>query len=220
MRARQILALALIALPLLAAPARALEWKTTEQTVTTQPFQATLDTVFAFTNNRDQPVTIREIETSCGCLEAVADAKVYAPGAAGLIKARFTVGDRVGHYARTITVLTDEAGDPVRLSLQVDVPVLAVLTPRSVSWLVGEAAAGKSVELVASPGLEIIFADAQSTDAAFTARLEILEAGRRYRLHLTPRNTTEPASAAIRIFGREKSGHEVIVSAYASVQQP
>ena len=218
MRARPNLALVLLALALPATPGRALDWQTTEQSVATQPFQATLDTVFAFKNNRSQPVTIREIETSCGCLEAFADARVYPPGASGQIRARFTVGDRVGHYARTITVLTDEPGDAVRLSLQIDVPLLADVTPRSVTWQVGEAAGEKIVELTAAPGLTVDFTEAQPTNDSFNARLETVEAGRHFRLHVTPRHTREPVSAAIRLFGREKSGHEVVVSAYASVQ--
>ena len=218
MRVRPNFALVLFALALPAAPARALDWQATEQSVATQPFQATLDTTFAFKNNRPGPVTIREIETSCGCLEAVADAKVYPPGATGQITARFTVGDRVGHYARTITVVTDEPGEAVRLSLQIDVPLLAEVTPRSVTWPVGAAAVEKSVDLVAAAGLTIAFTEAQPTNDSFTVRLETVEAGRHYRLYLTPRHTREPASAAIRLFGREKSGNEVVVSAYANVQ--
>jgi hypothetical protein len=208
----------LVGLHFLAVSAPALEWKTTTVTVATVPFQATLDAVFEFKNTGRQPVTIRDLETNCGCLEAVADQKVYAPGAAGLIKAKFTVGDRMGLYVRTITVLTDEPGDPVRLSLEINVPSLAELRPRSVSWQVNEPAGEKSVEVIAAPGLDVVFADAQSTNDVFAARLEIVEPGRHYRLHLKPRETSQPASAAIRLYGREKSGHEVIVSAYVSVQ--
>ena len=218
MRVRPNLALLLLTLALPAAPARALEWQATEQAVATKPFQATLDIVFAFKNNRSHPVTIREIETSCGCLEAVADAKVYAPGAAGQIKARFTVGDRIGHYARTITVLTDEPGEPVRLSLQIDVPLPAEVTPNSLNWHVGDATGEKPVEIFAAPGLTIVFSETEPTNDSFTARLETVEAGRHYRAYLAPRHTREPLSAAIRILGRESTGHEVVVSAYAYVQ--
>jgi hypothetical protein len=212
------LALGLAAMHLFAASALALDWKTTTVTKTIAPFQMTLDAVFEFRNNGSQVVTIRELETNCGCLEAAADRKVYPPGAAGLIKAKFTVGDRTGLYVRTITVLTDEPGSPVRLSLQIEVPLLAEITPRSVAWHLNDPPGEKSVEILPAPGLEITFAEAQSTNDAFAARLETVEPGRHYRLHLTPRATAQPASAAIRLFGREKSGHEVIVSAYASIQ--
>ena len=45
-----------------------------------------------------------------------------------------------------------------------------------------------------------------------------MEPGKRYRLHLKPRSTALSASAAIRVTGREKAGHDVIISAYASIQ--
>jgi hypothetical protein len=87
-----------------------------------------------------------------------------------------------------------------------------------VSWPIQGQVHEIVVELRPTFGLEIVFAEAQSTHEAFQARLETVEAGRYYRLHLLPRSTVEPASAAIRVFGREKTGHDIVVSAYASVQ--
>jgi hypothetical protein len=210
--------LGLAALNGFAAAARALEWKAKTLTVATTPFQTTQDVRFEFRNNGPKPVAIRDLETNCNCLDADTDLKVYVPGATGVVRATFTVGDRTGLYERTITVVTDETDSPVRLVLKIDVPAVASLAPRSVVWQVNESATEKSVELTPAAGLDINFAEAQATNEAFTVRLEPVVAGRHYRLHLTPRDTTQPASAAIRIFGREKTGHDVVVSAYASVQ--
>ena len=205
-------------LPGLAPLALALEWKAQSQTVATTPFQATQDIVFEFRNNSAQTVTITDLQTNCECLEAQADQKSYAPATAGTIKARFTVGDRSGPYERSITVVTDEATSPIRLQVRIEVPEICSLTPRSVRWDIQAPTEGKVIELRPAFGLEISFTEAQSTNAAFAARLETVEPGRLYRVHLAPRSTAEPASAAIRIFGREKTGHDVVVSAYASVQ--
>lgn len=202
----------------LATPATALDWGSTTQTVATAPFQLTQEAAFAFRNRSDRPVAIREVRTNCDCLEAGSEKKVYGPGEAGEIRARFTVGDRLGLYERVITVVTDEPGDPVRLMLRIEVPEIATAAPRSVTWKMGEPAAEKMVELKVAPGLEIIFADAQATNDAFTVRLEVVKAGQHYRLRLKPRNPAQPASAAIRISGKEKSGRAVVVSAYASVE--
>lgn len=196
----------------------ALEWNARRQTVTTAPFQLTSDIVFEFRNNTPQPVVIESLQTNCDCLSAQADQSTYAPGAKGMIKARFTVGDRSGPYERSITVVTNEPTSPVRLQVRIEVPEICTLTPRSVSWTRQEKILGKVVELRPAAGLEISFGEAQSTNEAFQARLETVEPGRFYRLHLAPRSTAEPASAAIRIFGREKSGRDVVVSAYADVQ--
>jgi Protein of unknown function (DUF1573) len=205
-------------LPWLAPMALALEWKTQSQTVATAPFQAAQDIVFEFRNNSAQTVSITDLQTNCDCLEAQADQKSYAPATAGTIKARFTVGDRAGPYERSITVVTDEATGPIRLQVRIEVPDICSITPRSVSWALQAPSDEQVVELRPTGNLEINFTAALSTTGAFQARLETVEPGRHYRLHLVPRGTAEPASAAIRIFGRERTGHDVVVSAYATVQ--
>jgi hypothetical protein len=202
----------------IALPAIALDWQADKLTVTTAPFQATQDVVFAFKNNSAKPVALLDLQTNCDCLDATADQKTYAPGAAGTIKARFTIGDRSGLYERIITVVTDEGTSPVRLLVRIEVPEVADLAPRSVSWPVKADATEKTVEITPATGLEITFSDAQATNDAFTTRLETVEAGKRYRLHLRPKSTADSASAAIRIFGHDKTGHDVVVSAYANVQ--
>ncbi|MEI6106613.1 MAG: DUF1573 domain-containing protein [Opitutae bacterium] len=206
------------ALLVLANLAQALEWKAQHQSVTTAPFQLTSDIVFEFRNNTPRPVAIVSLQTNCDCLAAQADQSTYAPGATGTIKARFTIGDRSGPYERSITVVTNEAGSPVKLHVHIEVPEIYTLTPRSVSWTRQAQIQEQVVELRPAPGLEISFTEARPTNEAFQARLETVKPGRLYRLHLVPRSTAEPASAAIRIFGREKSGHDVVVSAYADVQ--
>lgn len=205
-------------LALAALPGAALEWKAATLTFTTAPFQKTQDVVFEFRNTGPRPVTILDIQTNCECLDAGADQTVYAPGAGGAIKARFTIDERAGLYERLILVVTDEAPAGVRLLVRIEVPEIAAFSPRSVGWKLNGAADERFLELTPGPGLTIDFAAAQATNDAFTARLETLEPGRRYRLHLKPRSTTRPASAAIRVSGREKSGRDVVVSAYANIQ--
>lgn len=212
------LALGLVALYALAAPSLALDWKATTLRTATVPFQTTQEAVFEFKNSGSKPVTIRDIQTNCDCLDATTDLQVYPPGTSGLIKATFTVGDRIGLYERIVTVVTDEPDSPVRLLLQIEVPATALLEPLNVVWQLKETVAEKSIDLRPAVGLEIIFTQAEATNEAFTVRLATVEAGRHYRLYLKPRDTVQPASAAVRIFGREKSGHDVVVSAYASVQ--
>lgn len=194
----------------------ALEWKADTQTVTTSPFQSELTAVFEFTNRSSKPVRIREIETSCSCLRADSDLKFYPPGASGKITANFAVGDRGGLYERGITVITDEPDSPTRLLLRVEVPDVATINPRSVTWLLSEPLVEKTVELICATGVEIEFSHAQLTSESFTAKLETVEAGKRYRVHLTPKDANHASSAAVRMYGKDKAGHEVVLSAYVS----
>jgi hypothetical protein len=199
-------------------PGTALEWKALTLEFTTAPFQATQDATFQFTNTSRKSVTILEVESNCDCLDAAADRQVYAPGATGVIKTSFHVGDRSGLYERRIKVVTDESPEPVRLLLRIEVPELVVLTPRSVAWKLQEPAVEKTVDVEVIAGLRIDFSRVLPTSGGFDARLETIEAGRRYRVHLQPPQTTQPANAAFRIFGRAANGQEIVVSAYGNVR--
>lgn len=206
------------ALLLLAVSLGALEWKTTALSIASAPFQTELDAVFEFTNQSSNPVEIREIETSCSCLLGQPDKKIYPPGSVGKITAHFTVGDRGGVYERSLTVLTDEPGEPVRLMLKVEIPPVASAFPRSLEWRLGESPAEKTIDLKPERELQIVFSEAQPTNDTYSTRLETVVAGRHYRLHVTPVSTDAPVSAAIRITGREKTGHAVGLSAYVSIK--
>ena len=199
-------------------PCAAMDWKTRTHDFTMAPFQTTQEAVFQFTNNGGRPVRILEVESNCDCLIAGADRQVYAPGATGVIRASFTIGDRLGIYERRIKVVTDESPEPVRLQVRIQVPELVVVNPRSLAWKINEPATEKSVDLVVIPGLQINFTRVESTSNDFAARLETVETGRRYRVFIRPPGTSQPANAAIRIFGQAESKQPVIVSAYGNVR--
>lgn len=201
-----------------ALPCAALEWKTRTLRFTTVPFQTTQAASFEFTNTGSKPVTILEVDSNCDCLEAAADRQVYAPGTTGLIKASFTVGDRLGLYERRINVLTDESPEPVRLLVSIEVPELVKMNPRSVAWKLNEPGVEKAIELAVNPGVTINFMRVLPTSGDFSARLETIVPGQRYRVYLQPPATTAPANAAFRIFGRAASGQELVVSAYGNVR--
>ncbi len=201
-----------------ALPCVALEWKEQTLNFTTAPFQLTQEAVFSFTNTGHKPVRILEVESNCDCLDAAADRELYPPGATGVIKTNFHVGDRLGLYERRIKVVTDEGPEPVRLLVRIEVPELVQLNPHSVAWKLQEPATEKTIDLEVIPGVTVNFTQVLPTSGDFSARLETLEAGRRYRLHLKPPATSQPANAAFRIFGRAASGQDVIVSAYGNVR--
>ncbi len=195
----------------------ALEWSSTTAEARTAPFQTALDVSFTFKNTAAHPVVIREVETNCDCVEAAADRKSYQPGETGRLVAHFSVGDRFGLYERLISVTTDESPDPVLLRVRITAPDLAVVTPRALNWKQGAPAPEQTIELRATEGLTIDFSQAEPTDESFRVRLETVKPGKLYRLHATPVSTATPANAAVRLYGKEKSGHAVLVSAYLNV---
>jgi len=198
--------------------ALALDWKTRELSVKAIPLQKSAETAFEFTNTSDKTVTILGIDTSCDCTEATPSAQSFAPGTSGRINARFNLGDRQGVYDRFITVTTDESKDPVSLRVQLDVPEFATLTPRSVEWKLNSPAEDQVVDILVTAGIELTVSSVQPTNPVFTGRLETVEPGRHYRLHLAPKHTRDPANAAFRIYAKGPAGRDIILSAYGNVR--
>ena len=196
----------------------ALEWTTTHQTVQATPLRSTAETQFEFTNRTDRPVTITRVDTSCDCLDAEPDSKVIAPGATGHIRARFTVAGLNGTYHRTITVTSDDAQTPVALTVDLQVPEVASLTPRSLEWALNRPAEAKTVEIQIAAGLDLTLGPVKATSDDFVLQLETIEAGRLYRLHATPRETSQAVSAAFRIHATAGTGQSLIFSAYGNVR--
>lgn len=197
----------------------ALEWESRTQQISTGPFQSAADIVFSFKNTSAQPVTIRSLQTNCDCLDASTDQKTYQPGQSGRLTARFTVGDRLGVYQRSITVETDETTDATtHLSVSIDVPETVAFSQRTVAWRVGGPAKEQTIFLRPTPGLALDFHTAQATNEDFVVHLKTIKTGELYRLSVKPKSTKKPANAAIRISGRDNAGHEVLVSGYANVK--
>lgn len=218
MRSRAALPSLLLVVALAATPAAAaLEWVSHSFTGTTAPLQTTLDVAFAFRNTGDKPVTIRSVQTNCDCLAAATDKTTYQPGEAGLITARFTVGDRYGLYQRAVTVVTDD-GPPQKLSVAIEVAEPALVTPRQLEWSLGAASSEQTVDVRVADGVRIDFTETFATNDAFAVRFETVEPARLYRMHIAPKRTDVVANAALRLKGTAANGAEIVVSAYANVR--
>jgi hypothetical protein len=198
--------------------ASAVDWASRELSLAPRPLQRTVEAHFTFRNNSAQPVTIRSVQTNCDCLEAGTDKSTYAPGEGGTLVARFTTGDRLGLYERAIDVVTSESPTATRLTVRIEVPTPATVTPLNLLWSIGAARTPQPVEIRVAEGIEIEFTETFATNDSFTARLETITPGRHYRVQVTPAATTEFANAAIRISGRARNGDPVVVSAYANVR--
>lgn len=72
---------------------------------------------FRFTNTGNQPVRIRAVPASCGCIVARPEKRDYAPGEAGIIPFTYTPQGRWGTRAYRVYVATTEPGRPYELRL-------------------------------------------------------------------------------------------------------
>lgn len=220
---RQILRSALLLVALAGAGAipeaqAALEWPTKEFVGEALPLQRTLTVAFAFRNAGHAPVAIHDIQANCDCLEASVDKLIYEAGETGVITATFTVGERYGTYARTVTLATDDGTGPHRLAVRIEVPEPATFTPRTLEWEVGADAREQVTELRVAEGVTLEFSEVAASNRNFSARLEMIERGRRYRLHVAPATTDAAANGALRVKATLPGGEAIIVSTYANVR--
>jgi hypothetical protein len=74
---------------------------------------------FRFTNTSDQPIRIRRVPASCGCIVAQPEKRDYAPGERGVIPFTYGPKGKDGTHAYRVYVVTDEKGRPYELLLRV-----------------------------------------------------------------------------------------------------
>jgi hypothetical protein len=105
------------------------------------------------------------------------------------------------------------------LTVRVEVPEIATVSPRTLAWSIGDKDAVERVALVeVAAGLAVEFSEVGYSGPGFRARLETAGAAGKFRVWVKPDSTAAAASAAVRLIGREKSGRSVVVSVYASVR--
>lgn len=198
---------------------RALDWQHTEIEQHAPIGEALKPYVFTYTNSGPSAVSITDVRVSCGCLEPELDRKIIPPGESGTLRVGFDRTGLVGEIARTVTVLTDEnRKDPYQLILRADLPEALTLAPRLVHWRKEAPAAVKSVDIKVNlaEGVEITRAICNRDD--INVSLVTIEAGRHYRLDLTPRGTAETRLAIITLQTTQPLPAGTALTVYAQIR--
>jgi hypothetical protein len=88
------------------------------------------DTVFIFENVGNEDLRILDVRTSCGCTAALASESVIPPGGEGRIKVTFNSKRFEGQVTKTVTVFTNDPGEPkAHLKVIVTVDPVVRVTP-------------------------------------------------------------------------------------------
>ena len=74
---------------------------------------------FRFTNKSDQPIRIRAVPASCGCIVAKPEKRDYTPGESGIIPFTYAPKRKWGTRAYRVYVVTNEGGAPYEIRLVV-----------------------------------------------------------------------------------------------------
>ncbi len=193
----------------------ALEWKNPRVEKSAVAGDAPVVANFDFVNTGSSAVTITTVVSDCGCTTAALDRRIYAPGEGGTVRATFDIGGRVGQQEKIVTVTTDDAAaEPVRLALAVNIAELVRAVPRLAIWRIGDASDEKVIEILAGASPAIARLEV-TPDAGAEARLEAVEGGRKYRLHVRPKSTatmtTMPVRCTAQFEGRAPATFSVFV---------
>jgi hypothetical protein len=202
---------------------------TFEKTTIDQHVKADAETTeaeFPFENKTDKPLTIARVEKSCAaCMAAeVKDGKlVYQPGEKGAIRVKFQVGTFAGVVNKMILVWL--ANDPAEkpsgmLTLNIHVPVLVELSPKTVTWYLDEKIEPRKITITMRHSKPIRMLKATCTNEAFALELKTVKDGAEYELWITPPAAGGPGIGIIRMETDCDLPRHKIHQAFAVVRKP
>lgn len=190
----------LAAVACLGAARAELVFEQTEKKITADAADETRDFQFAFTNTGSAPVTINQVQTSCGCLNAAADKTTYAPSEKGIVSATIKLGTFEGEISKALFVLSNDQGHERRqLTMKVTIPKVLEITPEVTTWTLDETPAAKTVTIKILGDKPFEIRSVVSQRENFVTELKEIEKGRHYEAIITPKLTNAPTLAALKV---------------------
>ena len=170
--------------------------------LTADPAAKSVTAEFEFTNETSKDVTIVKTDGGCSCVSVqVSDGKsVFAPGESGVVKAVFDVGNFTGQVEKPVKVWLK--GDDVdvatqTLKIQINIPVLVSMEPRTLKWMVGDESKPKKIKILVEDSKLIHIDSVISSTEAFTTNLKTIKDGKEYELTVTPASTEKMGTLGI-----------------------
>jgi hypothetical protein len=205
--------------------AAGLEFESLTQEVHAPADASVVTADFNFTNKSDKPVTITNSDPGCSCLSVqVSGGKLkYAPGESGMLRATFEMGNFSGTVDKVIALWIDNdpADKPsMALTVQVHIPVLVTLEPKTLRWDLHGKSEPKVIEIRMTEDKPIKVLGIKPSTPAFRCELKVLEEGRKYDLVVTPLSVDQSALCVIRIETDCKIARHRIQQAFAVVAKP
>lgn len=180
-----------------------ISWENPEQKVTARATDQFVVAKYRFTNTGNYPVTILEVQPSCGCTTVQLAKKEYAPGESGELAARFDFAGHTGHQEKSIVVLTkDTINKPITLRLLVTIPEAVAVEPEFLFWRVGDEPEPKLICVGVADGFPAKIVSIKSNSSAIRVDLEEITPGKEVKVTVTPRNRGQRPVPTIRRNGR------------------
>lgn len=202
----------------------ALRWEVTRRLLVVRPDAGEVIGEFPVENTGAATVRFKEIVSSCGCTRAEAEPLELPPGARGVVRGVFTIGQREGMNLSTLSIETDEPGAPeTTLRLDVDIRPWLRLEPRFLIWRKGDPVAARRIAVSVAPEVEVESASllvSPGDDAAFKARVvktDVPGSPPSWAIEAEPRSTAVSAQRKLEIVLRARDGSEHRATGHALV---
>lgn len=178
----------------------ALVWESTVANLHPTIADKTAVAHFKYKNTGDQPVRITSVHASCGCTTAALAKDVVEPNESGEITATFTIGDRSGVQAKTITVLSDDQpGQATLLHLNATIPQLLTINPVFVYWSANDVLEPKTVTVDVGPDFPVTKLNVTSTDKSISTEVQPGPDKKGFRLIVKPTEGGRPINGTLKI---------------------
>jgi len=164
----------------------------------------TITREYRFKNISTKTVTITQADAGCSCLAAeVANGKLeYAAGEEGVLRATFEIGNLQGLVEKTIHIWLKgdaEESPSTSVQLQVYIPIIINLAPKTVNWVSGEDVAPKLIEVKIEHDKPVHVTKTESSSEMFSTKILTVEKGKHYQIEVTPKGADQVGLSIIRI---------------------
>jgi hypothetical protein len=174
--------------------------------------------VFRFVNKSGGPVALEHVEEGCGCLKGKGLFESVAAGEEGEIRGVMDLKGLHGTVAKSMW-LRFTNGERHELVAEAVVPATLVIEPTDLAWRRGDEPEARQVAIRIEAGPPLEVTDVVSNLPRFSLRLETVEAGRHYLLHVTPGATDKEEAAVIQVRTSSKEPRDALRAVFASVTE-
>jgi hypothetical protein len=175
-----------------------LRWEDPEQKVAAGATDQFVVAKYQFSNTGNYPVTIIEVQPSCGCTTVQLAKKEYAPGESGELAARFDIAGRSGRQEKSIVVSTkDTINQPITLRLVVTIPEAVRIEPEVVFWRLGDEPKPKVIRVTVAEDFPAKIVSIKSNHSDMKVDLKDVTPKKEVEVTVTPQNPGQPTAATL-----------------------
>lgn len=194
-----------------------LAWEATERTIPPNAELKAVAATFKFTNSGKEAIRVGEIKHSCRCVSTAMDKREYGPGESGQLVMTIDREGRTGNLAESARVKTSDGKETV-LSLRIQSATFLRHKPGFLVWKRGEAGVAKDFEVeVTDDKAAVKELTVTANHPDFGISVTPLEAGKRFRIRITPKTADARAVVTFTIqadYPKEQPGR---ILAYGKV---